>query len=391
MNDLDITTLLVTGGLTTIVCTVYFLLETLLRRNDAAGRLWSVFYVGSIFTVFSYVISQTARDAWWTMVPANGAFVVAVGILWCGARVANRRGSLLLLPFLAGVAVAIATLIPGREGGYWAGSVEMFVAIAVLAGLGALEFSRGSLGSMLSARILSVMLAVVSLFFAGRAGALTLLGPDDATFTTFFGTAAATIFELCLVVVGTITLSSVQAERFDRPGRGERDARGIHLDGVLGARAFRELAESWLLRSLRERATLVLLVLEIADLDDINVAFGRAAGDTAVRVTARAAVTHAPTAVLIGRITPRRFALLMPLPANDSVEAIADRIGEALLNTAIDDHDRFRVTTFRGITSTRTAGSRYDDLVRAAADAVALDAAAARSRAEQAAGVLSGN
>jgi hypothetical protein len=73
----------------------------------------------------------------------------------------------------------------------------------------------------------------------------------------------------------------------------------------------------------------------------------------------------------------------MELPANDSVDDIADRIGDAVLSTPIDEQDRFRASTFRGSATTRTSGARFDDLLRAAADAVAVDAARSRAIAEQ--------
>jgi len=319
---------------------------------------------------------------WWAQAPANGGYVVAVGMLWTGARAANERRPLVLVPLLAGAFVAVATLLPGVEGGYWAGSFEMFLGIAVFAGLGAWETSRTQLGRMQSARVLSIMLAGVALFYVARAVGLVFLGSESPVFQTYLGTAASTIFELCLAVIGTVSLSSVQAERFARSLAGPLDTRdGVRLDGILGPRAFREFAESWLLRSVRERATLVFLVLEIADLEEINIAFGRAAGDSAIRVTARVTVTNAPTAALIGRLSARRFAVLTSFPTTDSIEGVAHRIGDAVLDAAVDERDRFRVTTFYGIATTRTSGSRYDDLLQAATDAVALDASAAREKA----------
>ena len=385
MNLLDTTTLFAVGGMLTVVCGAYFLLETLLRRNDLVGRLWSVFFIAAIFVVFSYIVSALDPVMWWALAPANGGYVVAVGMLWSGARAANGRRPLALVPLIAGALVAVATLLPGVEGGYWAGSLEMFIGVAIFAGLATLELNRAELATMLSARVLSAMLAFVSVFYVARAGGLVFLGPDDPTFQVYLGTAASTMFEICLAVIGTIALSSVQRERLGRTAAGSHNSRdGVRLDGILGPRAFRELAESWLLRSVRERANLVLLVLEIADLEEINIAFGRAAGDGAIRATARITSTSAPTAALIGRLSARRFGLLMSSPTTDSIEAIAQRIADAVLNATVDDRDRFRVTTFHGIATTRTSGSRFDDLLRSASDAVALAATDAREKAKTA-------
>jgi GGDEF domain-containing protein len=237
---------------------------------------------------------------------------------------------------------------------------------------------------MLGARVLSIMLAAVAVFYLVRTAGLVFLGPDSPTFQAFLGTATSTILELCLAVIGTISLSSVQAERFSRSAGGVRDTGdGARLDGILGPQAFREFAESWLLRSVRERATVVFVILEIADLEEINIAFGRPAGDGAIRVTARVMATNAPTASLIGRLSARRFALLMNLPTTDSIEGVTHRIGDAVLNATVDDRDRFRVTTFHGIATTRTSGSRYDALLEAATEAVTIEAAAARGKAAE--------
>ena len=73
----------------------------------------------------------------------------------------------------------------------------------------------------------------------------------------------------------------------------------------------------------------------------------------------------------------------MELSTSDSVEAIADRIGDSVLSTPVDEQDRFRASTFKGIATTRTSGARFDDLFRAAADGVAADKASARALAER--------
>jgi diguanylate cyclase len=385
MNLLDTTTLFAIGGILAVLCGTYFVLETLLRRNDLVGRLWSVFFIGGIFVVFSYIVYALEPALWWALAPANGGFVVAIGMLWSGARSANDRRPLVAVPIVAGALVALAALLPGIEGGYWAGSLEMFVGVAVFAGLTAVEMNRGELATMLSARVLSVMLATLAVFYVARALGLVLLGPADPVFQAYLGTAASTVLEICLTVIGTIVLSSVQTDRFGRPAGGPLNARDVApLDGILGPRAFRELAESWLLRCVRERTTLVLLVIEVADLDEINIAFGRGAGDSAIRATARVTATNAPAAALIGRLSARRFGLLMSSPTSESIEEVAHRIGDAVLNATVDDRDRFRVTTFHGMATTRTSGCRYDDLLRLAADALALDAADAREKAKTA-------
>jgi GGDEF domain-containing protein len=374
VSILDSTTLFVVGGLVVLLAGISFLLETLLRRNDAVGRLWSVFYLGAMFSVFAFVVVSVDASRWWAGAIANGAYVTALGFIWSGARRANGRRALLVVPLASGVAVAVASLLPGAEAGFWAGAVEMFLGVAIMCLLSAFEFTRGEFTRLLASRVLTFLLGGMGLFYLGRTVAFLSVGPDDPVFADFFGTQVSTLVEIGLAVIGTIMLASVQGDRFAQISEDDVEIGArVRIDGIMNSRLFRELAETWLLRAVRERTTLVLLLIDVADLEAINTAFGRAAGDAAIRTTGRVVLTHAPTASLVGHLSPRRFAMLLELPANDSVDAIADRIGEAVLGATIDDRDRFRASTFRGIATTRTSGAGYSALLAAAADAVARE------------------
>ncbi len=380
MTPLDATTLFVASGLVIVVAGVSFVLETLLRRNDQVGRLWSVFFVGAIFAVFASYIGSSGPATWWAYAVGHGFYVAALGLLWAGTRQANRARAMLAVPVAAGVLVAAIGLFAGPANAHPGGSLELFLVAAGFLAATSVEAARRELGRIAGGRLLSILLGVAAVFYLGRAIAAFALGMDDAGYQSLFGQTTASLLEIAVAVIGALTLSSIQADRFrkiaiDDAAFGTR----LTMDGVVGRDSFRELSESWLMRSIRERTTLVLLLVEVADLAEVNLAFGRAAGDAAIRTAGRIVLVHAPTAALVGHISPRRFALLMKLPSNDSVEAIADRIGDAVLSTPIDDQDRFRASTFCGIATTRTSGARFDDLLRDAADAVAVDRDAVRA------------
>jgi diguanylate cyclase len=386
MSVLDSTTLFIVGGLVIILAGIAFLLETMLRRNDAVGRLWSVFFLGTMFAVFAFLVVSLEPANWWAGAVGNGAYVTAVGFLWSGARRANGRSSLIAVPVVLGVIVTIAGLIPGAEGGTWGGAVEMFVGVALVYLLAAFEFTQRELGRLLASKVLTVLVGGTGLFYIGRTVAFVALGPDDPVFLNFFGTEVSTLLEICFAVIGTIMLASVQGDRFTELTEDDADIGArLRIDGILKVGAFRELAETWLLRALRERTTLVLIVIDVADLSAVNTAFGRAAGDAAIRATGRVVLTHAPTASLVGHLTPRRFAVLLEMPANQPVEAITDRIAEGVLGEAIDEQDRFRGSTFHGVATTRTSGTNYTDLLGAAVDAVLREEAAAHAAEREAA------
>jgi diguanylate cyclase len=362
--NLDITTVAAVSGLIVILCGMTFILNTTLRRNDRVGRLWSVGFVGGILETLAYTIEGLQPSAWWAIAVGNGAFVLAIGMLWSGYRAANDRRSLYGIPLAAGAAVALAVLVRGAEGGIWAGALEMFAATAVFAGLGFIETLRGWLGRSLNARIVGIASLIMAVYYALRAVLLVTVGVDDRVFQIGFNPTTATLINLGLIVVGTISISMMQAERFRRPGLSAPS--DSEADGLLGGEQFRTLAEAWLRRAMRDQQTLAIVLIELANIDEVNLAFGRTMGDNAIRLMGRLAMDDAPAASLVGRLSRQRFAILLPMTDEDDARVVADRINGDALVSPLDDADRFRAATYIGITSTRAAGSRYEDLLETA-------------------------
>jgi diguanylate cyclase (GGDEF)-like protein len=361
---LDITTVAAVSGIIVIICGMTFILNTTLRRNDRVGRIWSVGFVAGILETLAYTIEGMEPSAWWAIAVGNSAFVVAIGLIWSGNRAANGRGSLYAIPLVVAAGVALAVLLRGPGAGLWAGSFEMFVATTIFAALGFVETLRGWLGRSLNARILGMALLILTLYYAARSVLLLTLGYENAAFQAGFGSAAATIINLGLVVIGTVTISILQNERFKRPGLVEPS--DSEQEGLLGPEQFRMLAETWLRRAVRDRATIALVLVELANIDEINLAFGRTMGDNAIRLMGRLAVGDAPAASIVGRLNRQRFAVLFEMDDEDDARVVADRINSDALTSPIDDADRFRAATYIGITSTRAAGSRYEDLIETA-------------------------
>lgn len=369
---LDHSTLVIVNGIIVLVCGVAFLLETIMRRSDEVGRLWSMFFIGMTFAMFAYVVGSAQPGAWWAFAVGNGAFVGSLGLVWAGARRANKRRSPVLAAVATAVVVAAVGLVQGPGQGFLTGAIPLFVGAALFCGLSAVEFARGLLARLPSARVLAAGLALMTVYYFTRSVGFVILGPGDPLWNLFYGPATATLIEIALAALGAMMLSSMQADRFRESAVNADFGVGVNIDGILASADFRAQAESWLVRSIRSRTPLVLLLVDLADLSEVNVAFGRAAGDAAIRLTGRVALAHAPTASLVGRLSGGRFALLMELPTGTSVEAIADRIGDSVLSTPVDEKDRFRASTFAGSASTRTSGARFDDLYRAAADELSV-------------------
>ncbi|MEO8529239.1 MAG: diguanylate cyclase [Pseudolysinimonas sp.] len=380
----DVPTLYVVSTIATISAGAMFLLETLLRRNDSAGRLWSVGYFCIIFAAFASLIATSSPENWWAFAVGNGFYVTGTGLLWAGARVANRKRSLLLIVVLAGAFVAIARIMSGPDGLLHSSLASTYLGAGVFLALAGIEFGSRDLRKLTAARFLSVALTFASAFYVARSVTFVVLGPDTPAYVVLFGPATSSLLEIVATIVGTLALSSIQSDRLRIGDQIDAEfGQRVVIDGMLPPLTFREVAESWLMRAIRERKTLVMLVIEISELEEVNIAFGRGAGDAAIRATGRVTLMHAPTASVIGRLTSPRFVMLMEPPTTESVEAIADNIRDAVLATQLDAQNRFQASIFHGIATTRESGARYDDLLRAASDAVRLNAVEARARADE--------
>ncbi len=370
--NLDAATVSTVAAITVAVCGTVFIVNSSFRHPDAASRYWSVAFTSLILMALAFTVGGMSRDAWWATAVGNGVFVIAIGMIWAGLRRGNARPSLFLFPVGAGVVVGVAAALPGPSGGADAGAIELFLGSAVFALLVAVESSRGRFAALLDARIISGVFAVVAVFQAARAVVFVALGPDSPTYEQGFGPTVANVILLSMVVLVTIALSALQVQLTSRSRR-ELDG-GAEAEGLLGPERFRALSEVWLRRSVRDRTVLILMIIDLANHDEIAVAFGRVLGDRAVRTIGRIAVNEAPVAALVGQLAPQRFAVLTPLPTDGEVEALGDRVNASVLRTAIDDADRFRAATYIGIVSSRSIGARYDELLEAGAGA--LEAAA---------------
>ena len=158
--NLDPTSVLVVTALVVNVSGILFILETLLRRDEGAGRVWAIAFLAAMLTTLSYIIWAQQPAAWGAVAVGNAAFVVGTGCLWLGCRRFNERRIdwASALVGLAALGAAAAVIIAGPEGGDWAGAVWMFIPLVVFAGAGAVECMRGVLGESRSAWVLAAVL-----------------------------------------------------------------------------------------------------------------------------------------------------------------------------------------------------------------------------------------
>jgi len=372
---IDEQTLLLASGAVVTICAFSFVLNTVLRRNNAVGRTWSIAFIAGVLTTFSYAAWGLAPDAWWAVAVGNGAVALWVGALWAGSRQFNGRRSLLSVVFGVSLLVSLSGLFYGPDGGAWAGALEMFIAVSALAGLGGAETLRGRFKTSTNAPVLTVVLFLVAFYYVLRSILFVTVGPTDMVFLTYFGTVTTTFVSIVMVVLAAVSMSVLVA---NGPVAQEPSiaVNTRSIPGVFARTVFDVHAKDWLARARRDRDSLVLVILDIANLEHMNTAFGRNYGDQAIQSVGRIAVENSPSAALIGHLRGQRFIILTTAPVIGAPTRVAEHLQTAMVETPIDAIEGIRAIVTCGVATTDDSGYDLTNLQKAALGALTEASAA---------------
>jgi len=369
--ELDLPTLLVLNGLIVMVCGVVFILNTAFNRNDSVGRIWSTAFIAAMVVTIVNGSTENGPIIWWTIAVANVAWVIALGSLWSGLRRYNGRSrgfwTLAVISFL----ILGATLLHGEPAGRWAGAAELWISLALLSVLGAFEAVRGRLRRNLSGQVVAVALGAAATAAALRAMVFLRDGSAGKTFIIYFNDANFAVFSLCLIVLTAVAVSVLRAEQGSSHAVGDQTD-GIHsMVGVLSASAFTQAATDHLARAHRAGVPLVLIGADIDNLPQINVAFGRAAGDEAIARFATQLRSCAPVLSVVGHRASGRFFMLAAVDSLREARSIVEGLQAAIVDEPLKEASHIRLTASFGIANTLDYGYALTALSIAVSTAVA--------------------
>lgn len=371
---MDTVTLLVVSGLIIILCGASFVLNTAFSRGDAAGRAWSIAFIGGMMSTLSFAIFGLTPSAWGALIVANAALTLALGSMWAGSRLYNGRTSRFWVVGAVSAAVALDVIVRGPQAGDWSGAFELYIAVAAFGAAGAVEAMSRRLKRNVNGRVIAVIEAIVAVYYAGRAVAFLVDGPEGEFFSMFFGTDQTTVLNMVLVVLVAGAMSILRAERHNTATMGDRGTGISSAAGVLSATAFRQIAGDHLERAALAREALVLVALDIDRLPELNTAFGRLAGDGAIASFAQTLRHTAPVMATIGHVGGGRFMVLAPVApgAASAAEAaqVAERIRTGLVDRPLAPSQTIRLTASFGVAATIDHGYDLSALSTAVAHAI---------------------
>lgn len=376
MSPLFATTLL--SATVVVTCGVLFLLETLLRRDTGAGRIWSLAFLSGILTVLCYLLWAIAPvgQAWFAVAFGNAAVVATIGFLWLGCRSFNRRSlSWGLIVIAAGcLATMIAALLPGPDGGDWAGAATMFLGVTAFAIAGAIETRRGALGATVISLGLTAVLTITAMYYLGRTVVFLTLGPYSDLFITYFGNLTTAILTIVLTIIAMLTGSILRGQD-NGPRRGDDPfAVAPAGAGVLTAAAFDSAMGSIIERS-RANADLVALVaLRMDDLPQLGMAFGSSAQAELAAEWRRGVRAFAPSFAIVAEGGPTSLVVAFQPESAGNARRVASRIHRRVVDGYTANPDTPTPVMGVGVALSDAFGYDIGALRRAADDAAFVSA-----------------
>ncbi len=311
-----------------------FVLETMLRKDDRAGRVWALGFIAGMIATEAYLLDAVTDAGWWSIAIGNAAWVATLGLLWIGCRVFNGRQARRSALIVAATAVLafLAVLVEGPGAPGWSGVWVMFGANAVFAGLGAVETVRGAMRRTRTALGLGGVLLLACAFQIVRLVSAMTLGTSHELFRTWVSSGVAGVATICLVIIAVITASVLRAEQVRLRGTEDSSLMAIAPDGVLLAPSFVRVLGGRLMRANRRAELFAVLVIRIDSLTRIATAFGADEAEH-VRQAARAAARRlSPTTAALGTDDDGTLMLAFQPSSPADARQLAARMHRAMLD-----------------------------------------------------------
>lgn len=325
--------------LTALVVTVsgvIFISETLLRRDEGAGRVWSLAFLAAMLTTIAYLVWAAVPTMWWAVAVGNMTFVAGTGLMWLGCVRYNNRLNPLYVGIVTGGAVAafVTVIVAGDAFHGWAGAEVMFIAIILFAGAGAVETLRGAMGKNMNARVLAFVLGVQSVFYIVRTVVFFIVGPEDEFFVRWFGTEMTGYLTVILTITAVVTTSVLRADRARLRGLSETSMVGFTSGGLLHENSLKLLLSERAQRAQARRDPLVVIAIVVEDLDTIATAFGESTAVEVVESWIEGVRRHAPSSALIAEDGPGRLLVVSNTSSVNEAKEQAMTIYQGLLDDA---------------------------------------------------------
>ncbi|KRA23122.1 hypothetical protein ASD65_00835 [Microbacterium sp. Root61] len=369
--NLDLVSVSIMSALVINVSGIVFLVETLIRRDEGAGRIWALAFLAGMLTTLAYLVWAYDSSAWWAIAIGNAAFVANAGCMWLGCRSYNDRRMTGATLAVVGMVVAtfLAAFLRGPDGGDWAGALWMFVGLIVFAGVGAAEALRGEMGGIRTAWGLAFVLGLEAVYCLVRMIVFRVAGPESELFQVWFSTVSMSFVTVTLTIVALVVTSVLRSRRAQI--RGYMRASEIEWpdDGVLPSFAFTRALQEVALRAERRSELVAVIAVRIDDLEQISTAFGGDVVRSVIGSWRTGVRRYAPSSSLVGEDGPDGLVVGVVSVSAADARRQAAQIYRGLFEELGSVTDGIIPVVGVGVALSDTSGFDIDELVRVARDA----------------------
>lgn len=368
--DLDLTTLLTCCALATITVATVFATTAALRHNDEANRAWVAGLAGALCaTGLAAIYGMDESTPAVVIATIDASSVFAVGAIWAGCRALDGRSrSLIWIALIAAVLTALPTLLGSAQIDLDVSAALRLGVTGLIAWLCAIELMRGEMRLNLNSRILQVALFVFGGWYLAAAAVHAAADSEwshrpalESTVLPFSG----------LFIIAAICLSALRVERAGNWwSMNAETARRTNL-AVLAPEPFSEDARDRIERAAMTGRHVALVLAEIDALDELNTAFGRETGDSAMMHFTQLLRARVPATALIGHLGAGRFAILTVMTSEDMSANIVAAIRTGLLDTALGENMEIRIDASFGTSHTGDISATFEALLAQAANDLA--------------------
>lgn len=310
MRGLDETTLLVVSPTVQFVVGALYVLNVWRRgRPDVVDRCWTLPFLAAIVTTFAYLASGASSALWLAVALGNGAFVLALGAVWSGARAREGRRTLLWAVVASAAVAALAVLVEGPDGGAWAGGLVYLLGVSVWGILAAVELlGRSHVARRAPEAVaLGLTCATAGGYYAIRTVAFAAGGTESDFWQRWLATSTTTLINLMFILVGAFTMMALRTREI-------AEVAAVRYDPVLGTRTLPHLVQAVAAREGSGRVH--VLALRLLDADALRDAFGRTGREDARRHLADVVLDLLPTGGAAGSDPARGDEVVVVLPGD---------------------------------------------------------------------------
>ena len=305
------------------------------------------------------------------IVIGNGLRILAIAMLWQGARVFEGRQPLWLGLFAGPVAWFLLCMVPGTVESLPARVMAVSLASAALCALAAWEFWRGRAEKLPSRwPIIGVTLSFAAVMLARVVGVDAMPFPVGALppEPNWVGGFTLVVFVHCSFAA--LLLIALTKERHELGHR-----RMSLVDPLTGLMNRRALVESAARKDPgADRSPVAVLALDLDRFKSVNDRYGHRVGDDLLAAFARIAAANVRPADELYRLGGEEFCFLLPNTDAEAALAVAERVREAFeQHRSAHDDTHVGATVSIGVAVAETPGVPIDVML-AAADAALYEA-----------------